>query len=273
MATRVGDILKRRALESFVGRRDEKAALLDTLEEKGPLVVFVHGIAGIGKSSLLEAFSEEAREHRATVVRLDCRSIEPTERGFIQELGTAIGSEVRTADEAAERLGRLGQRVVFALDTYELFRLMDTWLRLVFIPTLPDNVRVVLCGREAPVSAWVTSPQWQGLFRSISLGPLKNPDALEFLSYIGVKEEDARRINRLTRGHPLALRLCGNRASRFPPGRGYRPEDRGRINTTLPVRRARPADAKSAGGSLGCPLCHTISAEGNAPRRGTTGRL
>jgi len=210
MATRVGDILKRRALESFVGRRDEKAALLDTLEEKGPLVVFVHGIAGIGKSSLLEAFSEEAREHRATVVRLDCRSIEPTERGFIQELGTAIGSEVRTADEAAERLGRLGQRVVFALDTYELFRLMDTWLRLVFIPTLPDNVRVVLCGREAPVSAWVTSPQWQGLFRSISLGPLKNPDALEFLSYIGVKEEDARRINRLTRGHPLALRLAAS---------------------------------------------------------------
>lgn len=210
MSPRVGDLLKRRAKESFVGRRDERIALLDIIEEKGPLVVFVHGIAGIGKSSLAEAFSEEARERGATVVLLDCRSIEPTERGFIHELGTAIGSDLGTADEATERLGRLGQRVVLVLDTYELFRLMDTWLRQVFIPKLPDNIRVVLCGREAPVSAWVTSPQWQGLFRGISLGPLENPDALEILSYAGIKEEEARRINRLAHGHPLALRLASS---------------------------------------------------------------
>src|SRR3990172_5393309 len=99
MATKVRDILKRRAIESFVGRREEKTALLRTLAEKGPIVLFVHGIAGIGKSSLLETFSEEARTHGATVLRLDCHSMEPTERGFLHELGTAIGSEVRTADE------------------------------------------------------------------------------------------------------------------------------------------------------------------------------
>ena len=75
MATRVGDILKRRAKEGFVGRRDEKAALLGTLLDGGPLVLFVHGIAGIGKSSLLEAFSAEARARGAQVVRLDCRSM------------------------------------------------------------------------------------------------------------------------------------------------------------------------------------------------------
>ena len=210
MSPRVGDLLKRRAKESFVGRRDERIALLDILKEKGPLVVFVHGIAGIGKSSLAQAFSEEARARGATVVLLDCRSIEPTERGFIHELGMAIGSDLDTADEATERLGRLGQRVVLVLDTYELFRLMDTWLRQVFIPKLPDNIRVVLCGREAPVSAWVTSPQWQGLFRGISLGPLESPDALEILSYAGIKEEEARRINRLAHGHPLALRLASS---------------------------------------------------------------
>jgi hypothetical protein len=210
VSPRVGDLLKQQAKESFVGRSDEKAALLDILEKKGPLVLFVHGIAGIGKSSLLEAFSAEARGRGATVVRLDCRSMEPTERGFVQELDSAIGSEVGTADQATERLGRLGQRVVLVLDTYELFRLMDAWLRMVFIPALPDNVRVILCGREAPVSAWVTSLQWQGLFRSIALGPLKSQDALDLLSYFGIKAEDTRRINRLARGHPLALRLAAS---------------------------------------------------------------
>jgi hypothetical protein len=212
MPQKVSDLLKQQAKASFVGRSDEKAALLEVLGEKGPIVVFVHGIAGIGKSSLLEAFSAEARASGATVIRLDCRSIEPSERGFIHELGGAIGSDVGTVDEATRRLGLLGVRVVLALDTYELFRLMDTWLRLVFIPGLPDNVRVVLCGREAPVSAWATSPQWQRLFRSISLGPLNSQEALELLSYIGVKETDAWRINRFTRGHPLALRLAGSAA-------------------------------------------------------------
>lgn len=210
MATKVRDILKRRALESFVGRKDEKTSLLRVLEENGPLVVFVHGIAGIGKSSLLEAFSEEARARGATVVRLDCRSMEPTERGFLHELSNAIGSEARTADEAAERLGHLGKKVVLALDTYELFRLMDTLLRQVFIPALPDNVRVVFSGREAPVSAWRTSQEWEGLFHSIPLGPMDDEDALELLSYAGVKGEHAKRINHLAHGHPLALRLASS---------------------------------------------------------------
>ena len=210
MTQTVGDLLKQRAIEGFVGRRDEKNILLRTLEEQGPLVLFVHGIAGIGKSSLLEAFSEEARDHGATVVRLDCRSMEPTERGFVYELGAAIGTDETTANEAAGRLGHLGQRVVLILDTYELFRLMDTWLRRVFIPTLPDNVRVVLCGREAPVSAWRTSQEWEGLFHSIPLGPLNDEDALELLSYSGVKAEHAGRINRLAHGHPLALRLVSS---------------------------------------------------------------
>ena len=172
MATRVGDILRRRAKEGFVGRRDEKVALLGTLLDSGPLVLFVHGIAGIGKSSLLEAFSEEARARGAQVVRMDCRSVEPTECGFLAELGAAIGSYAGRVEQMAERLGHLGQRVVLILDTYEVFRLMDTWLRRVFIPTLPDNVRVVLCGREAPVSAWLTSPEWEGLFRSIPMAGL-----------------------------------------------------------------------------------------------------
>src|SRR4030067_982881 len=101
MATKVRDILNRRALASFVGRKGEKASLLRVLEENGPLVVFLHGIAGIGKSSLLEAFSTEARVKGAAVVRLDCRSAEPTERGFFNEIGGATGYETQNAGGAA----------------------------------------------------------------------------------------------------------------------------------------------------------------------------
>lgn len=208
MVRQMRDLLAQRATESFVGRKEELAILRQMLEKEGPLVLAVHGIGGIGKSSLLDAFAAEARAHGATVVRLDCRAIEPTERGFLQELSTAIGGDISTPEEAAKRLARLGDQVVLALDTYEVFRLLDTWLRQVFIPILADNVRVMFFGREAPVAAWLTAPGWQGLFRSVLLDPLSEGDAADLLVRAGVREEDAPRINRFAHGHPLALKLA-----------------------------------------------------------------
>src|SRR5262245_50281593 len=100
--------------EALVGRAGELAALVSAVEH-GPQVVFVHGIAGIGKSALLAAFAERARDRRIAVVRIDCASTEPTVRGFLMELGVAIGTEVATIEEAARRLGALGRVVVLAL--------------------------------------------------------------------------------------------------------------------------------------------------------------
>ncbi len=216
MARRMRDILAQRAIEGFVGRSSELAALLHALEGEGPRVVHVHGIAGVGKSSLLEAFSAQARARGATVVRLDCRTMEPTPRGFTYELGSAIGSQARSAEEAAERLSQVGSLVVLALDSYEVYHLMDTWLRQMFIPALRDNVRVMMAGRQPPIPAWLTAPEWEGLFRSISLGPLQEAEALELLARTGVSASEAQRINRLVRGHPLALKLAASSVTERP---------------------------------------------------------
>ena len=208
MTHRMKDLLAQRVSESFVGRSEEMAALLCVLGRDSYVVVHVHGIGGIGKSSLLEAFAEAARVRDATVVRLDCRTIEPTARGFLRELGAAIGGEVDTPEAAAERLGRLGDPVALAMDSYEVFRLMDTWLRQVFVPVLSDNVRVFLFGREPPVSAWMVSPGWQGLFQNIRLESLNEEEAIELLSKAGANAEEAHRLNRFAHGHPLALKLA-----------------------------------------------------------------
>src|SRR5690242_911669 len=77
---------------AVVGRQAERAVLLGLAERDRPLAVAVHGIAGIGKSALLAAFSQDARDRGAAVVSLDCSSIEPTERGFFAALGRAIGA-------------------------------------------------------------------------------------------------------------------------------------------------------------------------------------
>jgi hypothetical protein len=117
--------------------------MLRLIRDDGPRLMYVHGIAGIGKSTLLSAFATAVRTSAATVVGLDCRSIEPTERGFLHNLSRASGSKARSAGSVAVRLGNLGERVVLTLDTYEVFRFLDVWLRETFLPSLPPNVRVV----------------------------------------------------------------------------------------------------------------------------------
>ena len=200
MARRVGDLLAQRATESFVGRRDELASLLASLEDDSPLVVQVHGLAGVGKSALLEVFSSKAKERGFAVVCLDCRTIEPTARGFLHELERSIGGHKLTIEAAAERLERLGSRVVLALDTYELLHLLDTWLRQVFVPQLGDNVRVVLSGRLPPAPTWLVAPEWQGLFRSIPLGPLSDDEALA--QKLSQELDELQRMIRLFQNHP-----------------------------------------------------------------------
>ena len=213
---RLRDHLARHAVEGLIGRTDELAALLHCLQAGGPRVVHLHGLAGMGKSTLLEAFAVAARRAGVTMVRLDCRSIEPTEHGFLHELAGAVGGEAATAEEAADRLEALGDQVVLALDSYEVFRLVDGWLHQVFAPVLPDNVRLILVGREPPAAMWISAPGWYGLFTSLSLGPLTEEHALELLQSAGLSATEARRLNRLARGHPLALRLASAAAADRP---------------------------------------------------------
>ncbi len=216
MPRRMKDLLAKRAYENFVGRTEEMASLLQCLESEGPLVVHVHGIGGVGKSALVQAFSAQAQKQGATVIILDSPLIEPTERGFLHELGSAIGINNPTMDEVINGLERFDPRVFLVLETYEVFRLMDTWLRQVFVPALPENVRVILVGREPPTPGWLIAPEWQGLFSRISLGPLRSQDALELLLRSGISEKNSQRINRFARGHPLTLKLAVSAALEHP---------------------------------------------------------
>ncbi len=209
---RLGDMASDHARAHFAGRARELAAMASLFDAGGPVVVHVNGVAGIGKSTLLDAFAARARAAGAAVVRIDCRAVEPTPRGFLAEISDALGEPIERVEDLAESLSSLGERVVVTLDTYEVFRLLDSWIRMSFVASLPENSRVLIASRNPPSAAWRTAPGWTNLFRSMQLDALSDDDALAFLARAGVANDAAKKINAFVRGHPLALSMAASLA-------------------------------------------------------------
>jgi hypothetical protein len=111
-----------------------------------------------------------------------------------------------TVAEGAAALSERGHRVVLVLDCYEHLRLLDTWLRQELVPSLHDNTRLALAGREPLGAAWISA--FGDLLATVPLANLSAADASALLRGEGLSVIDAARVTRFTHGHPLALRLA-----------------------------------------------------------------
>src|SRR5215468_8180740 len=204
----LGDRLKRRTVEALAGRRTEVERLEVFALGDEPLVMHIQGIPGIGKTHLLNALAASIGGKGVFVVRIDARWCEPSPAGLCRAICKEIGaSESEDSAVVAASLSDRGKRTLLVLDSYESFRLLDSWLRQVLLPAFGDNVRTILSSREPPRPAWRIAPEWRGLFDSMLLETFSPKVALEYLTSEGVPEDNARELNRVARGHPLALSL------------------------------------------------------------------
>src|SRR2546422_10463414 len=71
------------------GRERELASLQRVLDANGPRVAYVYGVAGIGKSALLNAFASGVRRSGTQVWRIDRPANDPTEASFRAALDAA----------------------------------------------------------------------------------------------------------------------------------------------------------------------------------------
>ncbi len=193
-----GAVIGERAA-TFVGRDAERAFLLRLVADDGPVVAFVHGPAGIGKSSLLAVFAAEAD---ARVITVHGEAFEPTEAGFLR----ALDADAHSLADALDRLCEHEERVVIAIDGYERLLLLDDWLRRVLVPALPAHARVAVFGRDAPGAAWVRAFGPSLAVRELDSLPAREAAAL--LARLGVPPDRVAPLNRVLRGHPLSLRLA-----------------------------------------------------------------
>ncbi len=187
-ARSIGDLL-RRSVRLF-GRDADLEALVDFATDlKGPVLLQLHGLPGIGKSALLAAAAARL-EARGTRCRLiDGRLVEPTPQGILEALAAPV------------------EGGALFIDHYEPLRLLDGWLRTVFLPSLPASVRVVLAGVEPLGAPWTLEAGWAGLVRTRMIGPIAAAAAEALLQDLGVDPRLRPGLVERAHGHPLALRM------------------------------------------------------------------
>ncbi|WP_154792760.1 ATP-binding protein [Occultella kanbiaonis] len=196
---RLSEELARTRELGFVGRAAELRSFRDALAgTSASRILFVHGPGGIGKTTLLDAFSRHARGAGREPVYVDARDLECT--------AAAIGSAVA---EQARRCGYPAGREpdVLLIDGYELLVPLDRWVREDLLAARPTTSVTVLAGREPPPASWRLDPGWRRLAQVHPLAGLDAADSDELLARFGLPRDRRTVLAGVGRGHPLVLAM------------------------------------------------------------------
>jgi len=213
----IQDRLSRNLLENVFGRAADLAALTETLAAGATPIQFVHGVSGVGKSTLLQALGARLAAAGWHVVPLDGGHTEPTPAGVLQALATAVGAPTATLAGLTDALAGAGAPVALLVDGYEALGLVDAWMRRALIPALPADIRLVLATRLPPGPQWTQAAEWRGLVRVHPLGPLDDAAARALLRRLGVAEARLDPILAASGGLPVALTLAAQAADPATP--------------------------------------------------------
>ncbi|MFI5187008.1 MAG: hypothetical protein ACHQF0_09805 [Chitinophagales bacterium] len=206
---RLRDILQQQRKKNFVGRQIELNFFSNLLQSDSPdyHLIYIYGPGGQGKTTLLKQFGDACHEAAVPFFLLDCRYIEAHPDSFRQsfQLSSPFG-EAEVFDAVDKHKGP----VVLMIDTYEKLKPLDDWLRMDFLPELPENVITIITGRIALSTNWKTDPGWQSITKTFSLKELTDEESKQLLNRRNIPLENIHRIVQYTHGNPLALSIVAD---------------------------------------------------------------
>ncbi|HEY0858010.1 MAG TPA: winged helix-turn-helix domain-containing protein [Albitalea sp.] len=200
----------------------------DWLSGRHSMVWALHGIGGIGKTTVARALAARAQAAGRVPVWIDGQSVEPSPRAVWNELAESLGLLSPEPAEVLRAIAAIAPGVLLVFDTFERCRQLDGWMRRSFVPALPPTARVLIVGRDSPVPQWALLDSPHALHASTDLPGLDADAARQLLLSLGLGEHQSTPVLGFARGHPLALRL----AARLLAGQ---PDRRLQMPTVQPV--------------------------------------
>jgi hypothetical protein len=226
-AENLGKRLERERVRRFVGRSTEIELFTTWLKafadretvsdgQEPFSVLWVYGAGGIGKSTLLRAFAEIARNSGYVLAHVDGGRVMPTPDGIRSAVweSLAAGLDVQLKPPVG---GLPAKPSVIMLDAAEQLKPVEGWLREEFLPALPAETRVIIAGRQPPDAAWRSDPGWRDLLRVLALRNLSPDQTQALLEVEGMPADLLDQVMALTHGHPLAVSLLIDAVRRAGP--------------------------------------------------------
>src|SRR5262245_22943233 len=204
-AATIADLIRQGRRDTLAGRNAELRLLRQVTAPGGPVVAYIHGPTGIGKTALISALDACLEDDGVRRLHIAAGAVEPSPTAILTALGRVVDHEARTVAELASALGSVKDVTVVMVDDVDTWRLAASWLRADLLPALPASTRFVLAGTVPPPPAW--SIDYGQYFLDIRLGALARAESDAAVAAAGLSEEIAERIWLLSGGHPLCLRM------------------------------------------------------------------
>lgn len=210
MQQNIGQRLEAIRGRQFVGREEELTLFRSALSasESPFCLLYVHGPAGVGKTTLLQAMAAQCHAWNIRCFPLDARNSDPSPAGFVEALRTALN--LPASQDPISFLGADTGRYVLFIDTFEMLDGMYTWFRDAFLPRVSTNLLIVFAGRDVPTSIWPQDSGWQSVLQTINVQNFDSGESHSYLSRRGVPATAYQQAFLFTHGHPLALSLVAD---------------------------------------------------------------
>ena len=205
-AATIADLIRQGRRTALAGRDAELRLLCQVTASGGPVVVYVHGPAGIGKTALISALDACLEDEGVRRLHIAAGAVEHTPPAILTALGRGLGHDARTVAELSSALASIKDVTVVMVDDVDTWRLAASWLRADLLPALPASTRFVLAGAVPPPPAWST--EYGQYFLDIKLGALPKAESDAAVAAAGLSVETAERVWQLSGGHPLGLRMA-----------------------------------------------------------------